>query len=226
MARQPLEHSAAEFIPPDADLTGLQRAARGCRGCPLYQHATQTVFGEGSARARIVLVGETPGDKEDKAGRPFVGPSGRLLDAALEAAGIDRKLAYVTNAVKHFKWEPRGKSRLHKTPNAREIAACRPWLNAELSLLKPQALVLLGATAAKALLGPGFRVSTLRGQVFHGTSLAPLVMATVHPSSVLRAPDDAARHAAQAQFFHDLRALARALAREHLIGKSEGLHAP
>ena len=225
MPSHPPERSAAEFVPPDADLDELRHAAKGCRGCPLYRAATQTVFGEGSERARIVLVGEQPGDKEDRAGRPFVGPSGRLLDEALEAAGIDRQLAYVTNAVKHFKWEPRGKSRLHKTPNAREIAACRPWLDAELAAIEPRALVALGATAAKALFGPKFRVSIMRGQVLHGTPLAPLVMATVHPSSVLRAPDDEARHQARADFFRDIRVLAHALARAHLIPEREGLHA-
>jgi uracil-DNA glycosylase len=188
-------------------LKALREAAAPCTRCDLYKNATQTVFGEGSPKAEIVLVGEQPGDQEDLAGKPFVGPAGRLLDKALEEAGIDRKLAYVTNVVKHFKWQPRGKRRIHQKPNAAEIAACRPWLDAELSLLKPKVLVCLGATAAQALLGRQFRVSKDRGVPVE-SDLAPVVMATVHPSSILRADD---REAEMAMFVEDLRRVAQAL---------------
>jgi uracil-DNA glycosylase len=188
-------------------LKAVREAAAGCRACDLYKNATQTVFGEGSPKAELVLVGEQPGDEEDLAGRPFVGPAGRLLDRALEEAGIDRKLAYVTNVVKHFKWQPRGKRRIHQKPNAAEIAACRPWLDAELALLKPKVLVCLGATAAQALLGRQFRVSKDRGVPVE-SDLAPVVMATVHPSSILRSDD---REAEMALFVEDLRRVAEAL---------------
>jgi uracil-DNA glycosylase len=188
-------------------LKALREAAAPCTRCDLYKNATQTVFGEGSPKAEIVLVGEQPGDQEDLAGKPFVGPAGRLLDKALEEAGIDRKLAYVTNVVKHFKWQPRGKRRIHQKPNAAEIAACRLWLDAELSLLKPKVLVCLGATAAQALLGRQFRVSKDRGVPVE-SNLAPVVMATVHPSSILRADD---REAEMAMFVEDLRRVAQAL---------------
>jgi len=188
-------------------LKAVREAAAGCRACDLYKNATQTVFGEGSPKAELVLVGEQPGDEEDLAGRPFVGPAGRLLDRALEEAGIDRKLAYVTNVVKHFKWQPRGKRRIHQKPNAAEIAACRPWLDAELALLKPKVLVCLGATAAQALLGRQFRVSKDRGVPVE-SDLAPVVMATVHPSSILRSDD---REAEMALFVEDLRRVAQAL---------------
>jgi DNA polymerase len=178
----------------------------------LYRHATQTVFGEGRADAAVVFVGEQPGDAEDLAGRPFVGPAGRLLDEALEAAGIVRDQVYVTNVVKHFKWELRGKRRIHAKPRVSEIRACRPWLETELALLEPRALVCLGATAAQALLGSTFKVSIERGK-FVESSLAPLVMATVHPSSVLRASTDEERHQAMEAFVADLRTLARRLSR-------------
>jgi uracil-DNA glycosylase family protein len=199
--------TAAPLVPNRPTLKNLKEAAAGCTACPLHETGTQTVFGEGLAKAEIVLVGEQPGDQEDLAGKPFVGPAGRLLDKALEEAGIDRKLAYVTNVVKHFKWQPRGKRRIHQKPNAAEIAACRPWLDAELSLLKPKVLVCLGATAAQALLGRQFRVSKDRG-VPVDSDLAPVVMATVHPSSILRADD---REAEMAMFVEDLRRVAQAL---------------
>jgi DNA polymerase len=198
---------AAALIPDRPTLPKLKKAAANCRACPLWENATQTVFGEGSKDAEIVLVGEQPGDQEDLAGRPFVGPAGRLLDDALEAAGIDRKLAYVTNVVKHFKWQPRGKRRIHQKPNAAEVAACRPWLDAELDIVKPKVLVCLGATAAQALLGRQFRVSKDRGVPVE-SDLAPVVMATVHPSSILRAED---RDRELELFVEDLRQVANAL---------------
>jgi uracil-DNA glycosylase family protein len=193
-------------------LTGLRSAAAECRACPLWQRGTQTVFGEGDAHARVMLVGEQPGNDEDLAGRPFVGPAGKLLDRALEAAGIDRRRVYVTNVVKHFKWEPRGKRRIHAKPNAGEIAACRPWLDAELELIKPEVLVALGATAAQALLGRQFRVSKDRGR-FVPSPLAPHVLATVHPSAILRAPDEASRHAEMDRFIDDLKKVGALLRR-------------
>jgi DNA polymerase len=199
--------TAAPLVPDRPTLKKLKEAAAGCKACPLWKTGTQTVFGEGSPSAEIVLVGEQPGDQEDLAGRPFVGPAGRLLDKALEEAGIDRKLAYVTNVVKHFKWQPRGKRRIHQKPNAAEIAACRPWLDAELSLLKPKVLVCLGATAAQALLGRNFRVSKDRGVPVE-SDLAPVVMATVHPSAILRSDD---REQEMAMFVEDLRRVAEAL---------------
>jgi uracil-DNA glycosylase len=199
--------TAAPLIPERPTLKKLKETAAGCRACDLWKTGTQTVFGEGSAKAEIVLVGEQPGDQEDLAGKPFVGPAGRLLDKALEEAGIDRKLAYVTNVVKHFKWQPRGKRRIHQKPNAAEVAACRPWLDAELSLLKPKVLVCLGATAAQALLGRQFRVSQSRGVPVE-SDLAPVVMATVHPSAILRSDD---REAEMALFVEDLRRVAEAL---------------
>jgi uracil-DNA glycosylase len=199
--------TAAPLVPDRPTLKKLKEAAAGCTACPLHETGTQTVFGEGLAKAEIVLVGEQPGDQEDLAGKPFVGPAGRLLDTALEEAGIDRKLAYVTNVVKHFKWQPRGKRRIHQKPNAAEIAACRPWLDAELSLLKPKVLVCLGATAAQALLGRQFRVSKHRGEPVE-SDLAPVVMATVHPSSILRADD---REVQMEMFVEDLRRVAEAL---------------
>jgi uracil-DNA glycosylase family protein len=194
-------------VPDRPTLKKLREAASGCKACPLWETGTQTVFGEGSPSAEIVFVGEQPGDEEDKTGRPFVGPAGRLLDKALEEAGIDRKLAYVTNVVKHFKWQPRGKRRIHQKPNAAEVAACRPWLDAELELLKPKVLVCLGATAAQALLGRQFRVSKDRGVPVE-SDLAPVVMATVHPSSILRSDD---REQEQALLVEDLRRVAEAL---------------
>jgi uracil-DNA glycosylase len=202
---------AEALIPPDPTLDALRSAAATCKACDLWERGTQTVFGEGEEVAELVLVGEQPGDKEDIEGAPFVGPAGRVLDAALEAAGIDRRLAYVTNVVKHFKWEPRGKVRLHKTPNAAEIHACRPWLEAELRALRPSVLVCLGATAAKALLGPSFKVSQQRG-TFVDSDLAPSVLATVHPSSILRT-DGPEREAAMGAFVDDLRVAATRLRR-------------
>jgi len=180
-------------VPPHATVPRLRKAAAGCRACDLWKRGTQTVFGEGVARADVMLVGEQPGNDEDLAGRPFVGPAGKLLDDALERAGIDRGAAYVTNVVKHFKWEPRGKRRIHSKPNAAEIKACQPWLLAEIAAVKPKVLVCLGATAAQALLGKSFRVSVDRGK-FVPSPLAPHVLATVHPSSILRAQDDDTRH--------------------------------
>jgi uracil-DNA glycosylase len=200
---------AEALVPPDPDLESLRSAAATCKACHLWERGTQTVFGEGEERSRLVLVGEQPGDKEDLEGAPFVGPAGRVLDAALEAAGIDRRLAYVTNVVKHFKWEPRGKVRLHKTPNAAEVHACRPWLDAELRTLQPDVLVCLGATAAKALLGASFKVSQERGR-FVPSDLAPSVLATVHPSSILRT-DGPEREAAMDGFVDDLKVAATKL---------------
>jgi uracil-DNA glycosylase len=203
--------TAAVFLPERLSLAALREAAAGCTACPLHLTGTQTVFGEGARAARLLLVGEQPGDNEDLEGRPFVGPAGRLLDEALEEAGIDRAGAYVTNAVKHFKWQPRGKRRIHQKPNAAELAACRPWLDAELEVVQPEALVLLGATAAQALLGRGFRVTRDRGTLLE-SELAPVTLATVHPSSILRAPDAEARRRERSLFVDDLRVAARALA--------------
>jgi DNA polymerase len=193
-------------------LKALREEVQGCRRCDLWKPATQAVFGEGLKRARVMLVGEQPGDKEDLAGRPFVGPAGRELDRGLETAGIDRKDAYVTNVVKHFKFEERGKRRIHQTPKRFEIEACEPWLRAELETVKPEALVLLGATAAKALLGSSFRVTRHRGELLD-SELAPMVAATIHPSAILRAPDDASRQAERRAFAEDLAVVASALAR-------------
>jgi uracil-DNA glycosylase len=190
----------------------LKREAASCTNCPLYEHATQTVFGEGPPDAPLILVGEQPGDQEDLQGRPFVGPAGQLLDWSLEKAGIDRSRAYVTNVVKHFKWVPRGKRRIHSKPSSAEIRACRPWLDAELELAKPEVLVCLGATAAQALLGSSFRVSQERGR-FVRSNLAPHVMATVHPSSLLRIEEDAARKDAIREFVRELRQVAKVLGR-------------
>jgi DNA polymerase len=196
------------LLPVHGNVEDLARAAKDCQNCDLWKHATQTVFGEGPSKAHIMLVGEQPGDQEDQEGRPFVGPAGKLLDSALVEAGIERDKVYVTNAVKHFKWEPRGKRRIHKKPNGLEIAACRPWLDAEIAVIRPKIIVLLGATAAQALLGRDFRVTQHRGE-FLQSELAPHVMATVHPSSILRAPDEAARHAAMEEFISDLKKIAR-----------------
>ena len=206
--------TAAPWVPDHGGLPALQRAARDCRGCDLWRNATRTVFGEGPAHPDLVLVGEQPGDKEDLAGHPFIGPAGRVLDEALEAVGIDRGRAYVTNAVKHFKWERgSGQRRIHAKPNQVEIQACRPWLEAELSVLRPKVLVCLGSTAAQALLGRTFRVTLHRGE-WVPSPLAPHVLATVHPSSVLRAPDEAARAEAMEAFIRDLRPVSRLLASE------------
>jgi uracil-DNA glycosylase family protein len=196
-----------------ASLKAARESAEGCRQCHLYKHATQTVFGEGPARAKMMMVGEQPGDAEDLVGHPFVGPAGQLLDRALLEAGIDRKAVYVTNVVKHFKFERRGKWRIHAKPNSEEIGACRPWLETEIALVKPRVLVCLGATAAQALLGRGFRVSTQRG-TFVSSPLAPRVAATVHPSSILRAPDDESRRTEMKAFVRDLKRIAAELERE------------
>jgi uracil-DNA glycosylase len=202
--------SAADYLPDRRSLSSLRGAADGCRGCGLYRDATQTVFGDGSSSAEVVLVGEQPGNQEDVQGKPFVGPAGRLLDEALADAGIDPKRSYVTNVVKHFKFTRRGKRRIHKKPGAEEIQACLPWLDAELETVKPKALVCLGATAAQALLGRQFRVTQQRGR-FLDSHLAPVVMATVHPSSILRAPDEETRREERKRFVADLRKLARKL---------------
>jgi uracil-DNA glycosylase family protein len=188
----------------------VREEARDCRACDLWKRGTQTVFGEGATAVPMMLVGEQPGNEEDLSGHPFVGPAGRLLDRALEAAGIDRSAVYVTNVVKHFKWEPRGKRRIHKKPNRGEIDACRPWLDTEIALVKPRVIVCLGATAAQSILGPAFKVTRQRG-TFVPSSLAEFVTATVHPSSILRAPDDATRQREMDQFIDDLRTAARAV---------------
>jgi len=204
------QESAAALIPANLTWQSLHDAAAGCRACDLWKRGTQTVFGEGVPGARVFFVGEQPGNDEDLAGHPFVGPAGRLLDTALAEAGIDRAQSYVTNVVKHFKWEPRGKRRIHAKPNSVEIAACVPWLEAELEVVKPRVLVCLGATAAQALLGREFRVTAQRGKWVE-SPLAPFVTATVHPSSILRARDSETRHAEMAQFVADLRSVAKAL---------------
>jgi len=201
---------ARPATPPDSSsLKEVRETASRCTACHLYRRATQTVFGEGPKRAPIMLVGEQPGDYEDVAGKPFVGPAGKIMDRALEEAGIDRKQVYVTNAVKHFKWEPRGKRRIHQKPNSREIAACRPWLEAELRLVKPKLLLCLGSTAGQAIFGPSFRVTRERGKVL-SSKLAPKVVATVHPSSLLRQPDEESRRREYKNFVADLRVALKA----------------
>jgi len=199
-----MAESARDFIPERPTLPRLREAAAGCRGCHLWQGATQTVFGEGPAKARIMLVGEMPGDREDREGHPFVGPAGRELDRALEAAGIDRDDLYVTNAVKHFKFEERGKRRIHQTPRKGEVDACSPWLDTEIRLVRPTAIVALGATAAKALFGPQFRLTQHRGELID-SDLAPLAAATIHPSAIVRQRDDEARRLEREAFAADLR---------------------
>ena len=211
MPPRPVQSSLAlKLIPPHPTLQSAREAAKHCRACDLWKRGTQTVFGEGASHARVLFIGEQPGDKEDLEGRPFVGPAGAVLDKALVEAGIDRKQTYVTNAVKHFKWEPRGKRRIHKKPNSLEIAACRPWLDVEIGLVKPEVVVCLGATVAQALLGRSFRVTQQRGQLMP-FSAAPFVLATVHPSSILRAPDEESRHREYKLFVDDLRMAAKAL---------------
>lgn len=206
----------------EAALAAAADAAKGCRACRLWERGTQTVFGTGNQRARVMLIGEQPGDREDKVGKPFVGPAGRVLDAALDAAGIDRKAAYLTNIVKHFSWEERGKRRIHKKPKADEIRACRPWLEAELAAIRPELVICLGATAAQALLGAGFKVTEDRGKVFP-SALAPRIMATVHPSSILRAPDEETREGELTRFIADLIVAARLLRESRLdIGLESG----
>jgi uracil-DNA glycosylase family protein len=200
----------AQLLPDDRSLDALKEAAARCRACDLWEKGTQTVFGEGPPQARVVMVGEQPGDQEDRVGRPFVGPAGQILDQALEAAGIDRSVVYVTNVVKHFKWEPRGKRRIHQRPDREEVTACLPWFEAEIAAVQPRVIVCLGATAAQALLGSDFRVTRQRGQMLAST-LGPPIMATVHPSSILRAADEPSRRLAMDQFIADLR-----LIREYL----------
>ena len=195
--------------PDTSSLATLKSAAKACTACHLYKHATQTVFGEGPKGSTLMLLGEQPGDQEDLAGKPFVGPAGKILDRALEEAGIDRAKVYVTNTVKHFKWEPRGKRRIHKKPNSREIAACRPWLEAELRVVRPDLLVCMGATAAQAVFGPSFRVTRERGKVLE-SDLASKVVATVHPSSLLRQPDEESREREYKLFVADLRTAIKA----------------
>ena len=208
MAQLPLtgdeEGGAQALVPPRASLRSLREAAAGCRACPLWKTGTQTVFGEGLKRSRVLLVGEQPGDREDREGRPFVGPAGRVLDDALETAGIERGDAYVTNVVKHFKWEARGKRRIHQSPKAEEIRACAPWLEAELDVVRPELVVCLGATAVKAVLGPSFRVMRDHGRV-EASRLGPAAMPTLHPSAILRA-DGEDRDSAMAMLVGDLRA--------------------
>jgi uracil-DNA glycosylase len=207
MARVP---TATPFLPRSRSLPAHAKAAQLCRGCPLWKNATQAVFGEGPKRASVVMVGEQPGDREDEQGRPFVGPAGRVLDEALEAAGIDRDAIYLTNIVKHFKWKPVGKRRIHATPSRIESTACRPWFDRELALVQPDAVVILGSVAAKELIGPSFKVTESRGRALE-SSLAPIVMATVHPSSILRAEEN--RREQMARFVADLRRLGRLLER-------------
>src|SRR5438876_11781618 len=206
------EQTAAPLVPQNATLDKLREAAAGCRACDLWKKGTQTVFGEGAAHASVLFVGEQPGDKEDLAGHPVVGPAGRVLDKALDEVGIDRKQVFVTNAVKHFKWEPRGKRRIHKKPNSMEIAACRPWLDAELEAVRPEVVVCLGATAAQAVLGRDFRVTKERGNVI--TLQGPTWLASGHPSAVLRAQTDEDRHREMAQFTADLKNVASFLRRQ------------
>jgi DNA polymerase len=211
MARpQRSEPGAEAYVPERRTIPVMQKKVHECRGCDLYRHATQAVFGEGPADARVVFIGEQPGNAEDLAGHPFVGPAGRVFDKALAAAGIDRQAVYVTNAVKHFKFEERGKARLHKRPRPGEVRACAPWLRAELDVIHPEVLVLLGSTAAQSLLGASFRVTQQRGEPIP-SELAKVVIATVHPSSILRAPDSEAREAAFASLVSDLKLVAKAL---------------
>ena len=207
MTEDELPWDATPFLPPEPrpSLDDLRQAARGCRACDLFLTGTQTVFGEGPGRAEVMMVGEQPGDQEDRAGQPFVGPAGRVLDEALDEVGIDRSRVYVTNVVKHFKWVARGKRRIHSKPNAREIRACRPWLEAELADVQPRVVVALGATAAQALLGASFRVTQQRGKPLEDTGLAAYVVATVHPASILRMPDPATREAEGRAFVEDLK---------------------
>ena len=203
---------ATPFLPERLSLKALRESAAGCRGCHLWRPATQTVFGDGKKSSRLMLVGEQPGDKEDLIGKPFVGPASRELDRGLEAAGIERAEAYLTNVVKHFSFQERGRRRIHQTPKRFEVEACKPWLEAELAVVKPEALVLLGAVAAKALLGSSFKVTQHRGELLD-SDLAPIVSATVHPSSILRQPDEASRVRERKAFARDMRAVAEALSR-------------
>ena len=206
-----LTWDATPFLPEQRTLDSLREAAADCQACDLYRTGTQTVFGEGLRAAQVMFIGEQPGDQEDRAGHPFVGPAGRVLDEALAEVGIDREQVYVTNAVKHFKWVARGKRRIHSKPNAREIRACLPWLHAELAIVKPRVIVCLGATAAQALLGASFRVTQQRGQPIAGTEFASSIVATVHPASILRAPEEVDREAEMRAFVEDLRVVKRLL---------------
>lgn len=208
-ANCPTTTSAADFLPQRITLPQLREASRGCKGCELYCNATQTVFGEGPANAAVMFIGEQPGDQEDLAGKPFIGPAGQVFDEGLDEAKIPREQVYVTNAVKHFKFEPRGKRRIHAKPNAREIRACRPWLEAEIQVIKPKIIVALGATAAQSLMGPSFRLTQHRGEIFKETQWAGQFIATLHPSALLRIPDPALRQQAQANFISDLKLVAR-----------------
>jgi uracil-DNA glycosylase len=216
MARNTVELSALQFLPERISLKSLREASRRCQGCPLFQNATQTVFGQGSRSSRIILIGEQPGNDEDLKGEPFVGPAGRVLDQALLLAGIDRGDTYVTNVVKHFKWEPKGKRRMHRKPNAREIAACIPWLEKEIELIKPEVLVCLGATAAQALLGREFRVTVDHGKILD-TRLAAHTLATIHPSAVLRQRTAEDREREMRTLTQDLRVVASLL-----VGRNNG----
>src|ERR1700704_6631964 len=209
MAKADDEYARPATPPQTTSWSALREAARECTACHLYKRATQTVFGEGPKNAPMMLVGEQPGDYEDVAGKPFVGPAGKIMDRALEEAGIDRKKVYVTNAVKHFKWEPRGKRRIHQKPNSREIAACRPWLEAELRIVRPNLVVVMGATAAQTIFGSSFRVTRERGKVL-SSEFAPKIVATVHPSSLLRQPDEASRERDYRNFVADLRLASKA----------------
>ena len=204
---------AASFLPRELSLESLNQAAAGCKGCDLWELGTQTVFGEGKPHSKVMLVGEQPGDREDVEGRPFVGPAGRVLDDAMERAGIERSAVYLTNAVKHFRFTRRGKRRLHEKPNAAQVRACRPWLQAELAVVQPRVMVLLGATAAQSVMGPSFKVTKERGRV-QASPLGVPVVATVHPSSILRSPDEESRHQAMEAYVADLKAVARLLKRE------------
>jgi DNA polymerase len=210
-ANCPTGTSAAEFIPHTTSLSVMREAVNNCRGCQIYCNATQGVFGEGPRDATVMFVGEQPGDQEDRAGKPFVGPAGKMLNDALQQAGVPRDEVYVTNAVKHFKWEPRGTRRLHAKPSAREVGACRPWLEAEVAIVKPELIVCLGATAAQSLLGPAFRITKQRGQMITDTKWAPAVTSTYHPSALLRIPDEAGRKKAYGEFVDDLKKVARAM---------------
>src|SRR6266704_518226 len=204
--------TAEPFLPARITLPALTKAVQGCRGCPLYRNATQAVFGEGPQHATVMFVGE---QQEDQEGKPFVGPAGKVLGEILEEVGIDRAEVYVTNAVKHFKWEPRGTRRIHSKPSAREMAACKPWLTAEFGVIKPQMVICLGATAAQDLFGPKFKITKERGKIIEDTGIAPMVMATVHPSSILRAPDHDAREKARKDFTEDLATAAKHLKNHH-----------
>lgn len=211
--KEPYYESALPLVPESQDLEVVREAALGCKACHLWRCGTQTVFGEGNPKAKIMLVGEQPGDKEDLAGRPFVGPAGKVLDDALELAGVSRNDVYITNTVKHFKWVPQGEKRLHRKPNAKEQMACRPWLEAEIARVQPRALVLLGATAAQALLGSSFRLTKHRGELFE-SRLAPTVLATLHPSAILRIPDVDERHRAFDSMISDLKLISLKVANE------------